>query len=488
MSLAETMRRGIDETKTQAGAAVDGLAAVARELEMEETAQRLADIRARLESDTFNLMVMGRFKNGKSTLLNALLGGTTRPLGPELAGAGGPMVVDDLPATAILTGVHYAEEPYVSAWSFDGRREDWTFDRYLRESTLDTDPAVSAERFRDVRAFEMGFPARLCEAGVTIFDSPGLDDSDLRNQITREASETCDAAIVVYRSDVLMGRNELMDAGKLLKEGTRLFTVVNMFNGRQPDDRVRSYVWNKYVREYLDGPEWAGQDLMAWDVYFVDAERARNVRYAGQADGPDESGLPILEERLGTFLIEDRHQAHLKKHTTRATEQADIIDQHVTRRLAGVQTDRDELLAAYTRLLPTLTDLRERPAKLPTIFARYRAEAEAAVTLQANALILRIRRELPAYIDGLELDLGPLTGVFKQKKAVAYVVESAERFINDSFTAWTDGEIPDVLKPIQVELSAWIDDEITAVGRAFDTLHLELTGWQPAEGGRRWSA
>ena len=126
-SLADMMMRGVKKAGAEADSSIGGLAEVAAGLDMRETAARLTETAQQLRSDTFNLMVMGRFKNGKSTLLNALLGGTTTPV--DLGGQLGPMVVGDLPTTATLTGVVYADEPYIRVWSFDGTSQDWSLDR-----------------------------------------------------------------------------------------------------------------------------------------------------------------------------------------------------------------------------------------------------------------------------------------------------------------------------------------------------------------------
>src|SRR5689334_16255471 len=276
------MRTGAEPAKNGAGEAIRNLVAVADELAMESTARSLRKTESQLASDAFRLIVMGRFKNGKSCLLNALLGGTDRPV--ELRGHEGPMVVDDLPATATLTTVRYSEEPYVKVWNFDGRYDTWSLYRYLDESTLSEDEQESQRRFADIREFEMGFPARLCQAGVEICDSPGLDEEGGRTLVTREATKISDAAIVVYRSDTLMGQSELGDASAVINDGTRTFTIVNLWGARRVDDRLRRYVWNRYVRDQRGGPAWANQDLSSYDIYFVNAERARHGRYAGDEE------------------------------------------------------------------------------------------------------------------------------------------------------------------------------------------------------------
>lgn len=480
--LADMMRKGAEQARDEAGAAIDGLAGVALGLEMKETSTRLDATAAQLRSDTFNLMVMGRFKNGKSTLLNALLGGTTRSV--DLGGHQGPMIVDDLPATATLTGVRFAEEPYVKVWGFDGTSEKWPLDRYLRESTLDIDEQESERRFRGIREFEMGFPSRLCQAGVVVYDSPGLDEHPTRTKVTQEATQRCDAAVLVYRSDVLMGHGELMNAADLVKEGTRIFTVINLFNGRSADDRMRGYVWNKYVRDYQGGPVYSGQDLAAKDIYFVDAETARRGVYGGQPELVEQSGLAELERRLGDFLLRDRHHVHLTKYTTQATASASAIEQHIAQRLRAARTDQVRLREAYTEMLPAMAAIKNRPARLPVLFTRYRTEAEAALATSFTAKVASMRDGLAAHIDAVEVKLNVALGLIQQKKAAAVISEAVQQYVTNGLAQWADNDAQRVLEPLLKNLSDDIEGEIAAIGRSFDQIHLRLTGWEVPPGSK----
>ncbi|HEX5416279.1 MAG TPA: dynamin family protein, partial [Chloroflexota bacterium] len=167
VGLKEVLGRAREQLAPRALGAVDGLRAVATGLEMKETAARLGQVRQRFDSDTFNIIVLGRFKNGKSTFLNALLGRPTQDV-PELAGTKGPMPIDDLPCTACLTSIRYADKPYVRIWRFDGKSEDWSLARYLRESTIHDDEKENVKAFQNIREFEVGFPAELCKSGVTL--------------------------------------------------------------------------------------------------------------------------------------------------------------------------------------------------------------------------------------------------------------------------------------------------------------------------------
>lgn len=476
-AIVDAVESGGRKPKADAVAAIEGLAKIAQSLDMTQTSNNLGQVRDHLMSDTFNLIVMGRFKTGKSTFLNALLGGTTTPV--NLAGHAGPMVVDDLPATATLTGVRYAENPYVKAWHFDGSSQSWTMDEYLSGSTLDTDEKESQQRFGHIREFEMGFPAMLCKAGIVVYDSPGLDEHDTRTVVTKEATGRADAAIVLYRSDVLMGQREMMDAVGLIGDGTRVFTVVNLIGGRQVDDRLRKFVWNRYVRDQLNGPDYTGQDLAAQDIYFIDAELARSARYSGDVAGVQRSGLIAFEQRLAHFLLGSRQYIHLNKFITMASQHSMVIEQQIDQRQTALRADQAKLREAQEAILPKLASIRSRPAKLPRLFSRYRARADAEIKVAFTALVAEIRRDLPGHIEEYSLPSGEkFMKVLNQKTMSQEAADEISRFVRGRVERWSQAGAADVLRPLLTELVEEVADEVATIERQFGEIHLELTGWQ----------
>lgn len=77
------------------------LMTIARERHDDEREAAARDLLARLADDAFQLAVVGQFSRGKSTLMNAILGGPYLPTGA-------------LPMTSVLTTVRYGSEP--RAW------------------------------------------------------------------------------------------------------------------------------------------------------------------------------------------------------------------------------------------------------------------------------------------------------------------------------------------------------------------------------------
>lgn len=479
IGLIDQMKRSLERSKNAAETAIEGIARLADELDMEETAKHLRSTQDNLHSDTYSIIVMGRFKNGKSTLLNALMGGTTHPV--NLGEHKGPMVVDDLPATAVLTGVRYAQEPYVKAIGHDGDETDWGLDRYLNESVLDIDEVASQQRFGGIREFVMGFPARLCEAGVTIYDSPGLDDQPIRDMITREATKRCDAAVVVFRSDSLMGHSDLSEVKNLVADDVKVFTIVNLWNGRAADERLRGYVWNKYVREHLGRSDgWADQDLSAHDVFFIDAERARNAQYDADEEGMITSGLAAFERRMGIFLAQERQSEHLGRFVTQATNLAATIEQYISQRRHAFTVDRKALKEKVERLQPQLESLRERPSRIPVLFDRCYREVDGPLVDSFAGAIARARNDLPMHLADVDLPSGNniITAGFKQKQQLQEASTAISEFVTQRIQEWSTVTAPSLLRPSLEHLYGAIEQEISAIGRQVEEIHLELTGWR----------
>jgi hypothetical protein len=476
-SSLETLLTQATAARRQAGDTIDNIAALAKLLECTEIADDLRTTATHLRDDTFRIIVMGRFKNGKSTLLNALMGGTTDPV--DLGRHKGPMVVDDLPATAVLTGVHWARTPSVVAIGHDGSRVEWPLEKYLKESVLDVDEEESQRRFGNIREFEMGYPAKLCAQGVTIYDSPGLDDVPVRTMITREATKQCDAAVVVFRSDVLMGHGELMQVSDLVAENVKVFTVINLWNGRVVDDRLRGFVWNRYLRDNLQTVGgWTGQDLTKHDVYFVDAERSRDARYDDDEDAVQAAGLAALEQRLGNFLLFERQQHHLGRFKRQVDNITNTLENHIRQRQEAARVDRDDLRQRYEAIKPQLEMLRERPKEIPTMFRRCLTAAQPVLVMSFTAMVAQLRADLPAHLDGVSRPSGEtFLAPFKQKEQLKEASEAISAFTTSRIDEWGRTTAPALLEPLLADLHGDIEKHIASIERQVQSLHLDLTGW-----------
>lgn len=489
MALKDDLDKARKRLMNQAGGAIDNLAAVATDLTMKETAAGLKGVRERLQSETFDLIVAGRFKNGKSTLLNALLGQLTHPVA-ELEPGQGFMPVDPDPCTATLTRIRYADKPYVRVWKFNGTYEEWPLARYLRDSTIRTDEEETQKFFGNIREFELAIPVELCQSGITLIDSPGTSDVPQRTAVTRDAVQHCDAAIVVYRSDVLAGEDErAFTSNEVLGTGTRVFTVINLMYGTQLNDRRKAFIWNRLVKDLRGESAYTGQDFTAHDIYFVDALKAQAGKLTNNPQLLAESGLALLEQQLARFLLNDRHRTHMEKFLRRAESFATNMDQMIGQRRAALQTDEEKLQQAYQAIQPQLVTIRTRRERLPRLFERYRKECQRELQASFEQTIARLRQDLPDALKrrplpSMESTVGALSSPFRQKKVCGEAANICNAIIEERLTAWSNNppERPgaqQALAPIIERLFDEIRDEITGIERLFALIHFQLTGWKP---------
>lgn len=125
-----------------------------------DLATRLRAAKRRLADPVIHIVVVGEFKQGKSSLVNALVGGTICP-------------VDDDVATAIPTYVRHGPEP-TAALIYDEdppRREPIPVED-VRKWVVEHSPLVDpAQRPSGV---EVRVPRKLLAAGLVLVDTPGV--------------------------------------------------------------------------------------------------------------------------------------------------------------------------------------------------------------------------------------------------------------------------------------------------------------------------
>ena len=365
----------IEAAKETAGGAVQTLITVAGGLEMATTGAELRRVAAALDSDEFRLLIIGRFNNGKSTLANALLAATDRPVS-ELDGTEGPLVPGDLPATAVLTWVRYGTQATVTAEELTKERVTWPLIQYLADSILDGygDDEADRERFGRLHHFDMEYPAVACKTGLIIGDSPGFSHNTDRSAITRDASKDCDAVIAVFNSAAPFGMDEMKEVEELIPGHVRVFWVVNLMNRPTADERLRASTWNKLLKERHFGEPWHGQNLADSDVFFVNARDAFYAVRAGDAEAAAASGFTRFEERIAAFYADYAVPAHVERCAGGAIGFAAEMQDVISGFLGAATADQEDFTLAYEAQLPVLAEVRTAPERIAAIIDRTRVD------------------------------------------------------------------------------------------------------------------
>jgi GTP-binding protein EngB required for normal cell division len=165
---------------------LDALADIIRQFEL-TSLQPLANACAALSGAApfLDVAVLGQFKSGKSSLLNAVLGETVFPVGA-------------VPVTAVVTRVSAGPEPTVRVRHLDGSEEEVAPERLAEFVTESGNP----ENQRQVEVVDVFTPAMAEWPGVRLVDTPGLGSVFAHNtEATRTWMPNVAVALVTVSAD-----------------------------------------------------------------------------------------------------------------------------------------------------------------------------------------------------------------------------------------------------------------------------------------------
>lgn len=263
--------------------------------EFRNHSNRLLFLRERLEEGRFHLAVLGQFKRGKSTLLNAFLGHALLP-------------TSVVPLTAIPTFLHYGPELRMRVLYQDERppKEYSSISAEDLSKTLEgfvTEEGNPRNRL-GVLEVELYHPAAILKHGVVLIDTPGIGSTFTHNtEATLNFLPQCDAALFVLSADPPLTEVEATFLKKVQSRVTRLFFIFNKIDYLNKNELEAAVgFFRKTLREKLE----------AYDdhpIFCVSARQALDGKLTGDSKEWQESGLGAVEHHLVHFLVSDKTSA-----------------------------------------------------------------------------------------------------------------------------------------------------------------------------------
>ncbi|MBD2451058.1 dynamin family protein [Nostoc sp. FACHB-152] len=209
--------------------------------------EEASEVSQKLQSHQFRLAVIGEFSQGKSTLLNTLLGEEIQP-------------VREIPCSGTVTVLKYGTQKRVICRYKDGRQEEISCDQYQLKATISEDAAIGclSDELGHSEIAEIVFEhpgLELCSSGVEIIDSPGLNEHPDRTAITQRLLKDTDAAIFLTnasRSFTQGERDLLLDIKTQLNDGQENEPANNLFVVGNFIDLVRSDKGREQVKQRIE--------------------------------------------------------------------------------------------------------------------------------------------------------------------------------------------------------------------------------------------
>ncbi|MCX7719126.1 MAG: dynamin family protein [Candidatus Sumerlaeaceae bacterium] len=295
----------------------------------EEARERLQALAARWERNVLHVAVLGQFKRGKSTLINALLGHAILPAAA-------------VPVTSVPTFISHGTGPRAQVTFSDGSSQPAPpaeLPRYVTESG-------NPHNILQVERVDVICPAPLLQPGVVILDTPGIGSTHRHNtMVTLGLLPVCDAAIFVLSADPPVTEAELEFLRAVAAEAQHLFVVLNKADYLDRDARTEVAEFDmNLIRTVL--PNFAGP------LYCVSATGALARKTTGDAiaDGLD---FDRFESDLAGFLQRRKR---------------DLLQRAVAHKAAQVLREEAAMLRLHRKALEM--DAQERARRLAEFEAR----------------------------------------------------------------------------------------------------------------------
>ncbi|MBM75479.1 MAG: hypothetical protein CMK59_08750 [Proteobacteria bacterium] len=236
-----------------------------------------------LNKDDLRVLFCGEFKRGKSTLVNAFLDDRILPM--KIA-----------PCTGVVTEVRFGEIPNATIYPINGEEYPIPFSELSKHLQIRDTP--SADRVI------IHFPSDFCRQGISLIDSPGLNEDWRRTEASLQEITRSDAVVMVLSCEMALSLSELDFIETQLGETTNgLFFVWNRYDSiwNNPEEiqalKERS---DHYLAPYINRPKNPAQ------VHYLSAREGLVGAIKNDSDRKNNSGQPKFEQYLTEYLYQNR--------------------------------------------------------------------------------------------------------------------------------------------------------------------------------------
>jgi GTP-binding protein EngB required for normal cell division len=342
---------GYTDTKLKLASIVEILLTFVRERKDEDRIRTIQRLLADLAEDAFRLAVVGKYNRGKSSLMNAMLGGGWLPTGI-------------LPLTSVVTTVRYGTKQRVSIRTAGSS--------FAHEIALKDVPQYVSEEYnpgnqKNVDLAEISLPSDLLRYGFLFIDTPGLASGITANtEATRKFLPEVDAAIVVLSFESPLDQTDLDLLESFRRLQRKVFVVVNKADLVSPDerDRVTSFLQRNLAAHLGECPP----------LFSLSARDAVSARLQDDEAALGQSGLKEFEGELIHFLITQKAEIFLRRviERTRNLLEQEELEYILSEQLNLNSRKADELRSMQEQKEILSTQLNEAFTRLqqqyPTLF------------------------------------------------------------------------------------------------------------------------
>lgn len=463
---------------------------VVSELNMNQIRDNLQRLSQKIHNETFKVLIVGTFKNGKSTFINSLLGEEVLP-------------AYALPCTAVVNEVKWGEEKQAKVYfknPLPSKLPSGVPEKalaHMRAHNMKDIPPIlipydEIENYAVISIghgkeeleyespydkIEVFWPLPILQNGVEIIDSPGLNECVTRTKVTMNYIAKADAILFVLDSTRILAADEMRVIEHTLKEHgfDDPFIIVNKFDAirNREKDAMR-----QYVRTRLDG-------YTTNDFFFVSALNALDGKLDEDEDLLNSSGMPEFENSLSVFLTKHKGKAKLAQpaRELRRILNEEAVAKTIPMQRAALSTSLDGLKAKYENAKPRLEALKKKREQLYNKLVLQIDQVMPEFRRVSTRNVMDLADSVPAWVDAFNptTAIGFIPKEDKLMEASKEISAHVNEKIEDAQLEWKNNVLEpiinqktnDIFGAVEMDLQKFFDEldaiSVEVAGKGYDT-------------------
>jgi GTPase SAR1 family protein len=448
-------------------------------LEMRVSVDATERLASRLDAESLKVLVVGQFKQGKSTLINAMLGEEVLP-------------AFAVPCTAVINEIKYGDtcKALVHFRNPLPERLPTTLSevalKHIRKHAPNVPPIeIGVQELQDYVVIpdpakdhsdsvaespfslvEIYWPIDLCRNGVEIIDSPGLNEHGTRTRVTTDYLTKVDAIVFVLSCLQLAGQKEI----EFVEDNLRAAGHEEIIFACNRIDQVRAREREKliaYGRSRLEPLT----NLRGEGVFFVSAADGLEGRVEKDPELLRESGLLELEGRLARFLVDSRGRLKLLQPARQLLIEVNrAIAETIPSQIDMLSVSVDDLRKRYDSIQPHVNETTKRCENVLSRVKNGRERLREDVLSKVELFMRQVADNVTSWAELYELRSEFKVVTFessdKQAKTIANeVAEYLNERVSREYTSWSKTELLPLIERKVKEITASVEsslDEIVA--------------------------
>ncbi|QGP93800.1 GTPase Der [Neomoorella glycerini] len=422
--------------------------------EFEEVRQKIQALQERLLNERFHLAVLGQFKRGKSTFINALLGDEVLPTAI-------------LPLTAVPTFLLWGPEIRARVLRQEGhQREEFTgrdtraLTAFLAQFVTE---AGNPKNHKKVSQVEVFYPSPLLHKGVVLIDTPGIGSTFRHNtEATLNFLPQCDAALFLVSADPPITEVEVEFLKAVRSKVTHLFFILNKVDYLNKEEITSLLTFIKNVLREQIGIE--GDP----PIFCVSARLGLEARKTNDTALWNHSGLEEVWRYLVDFLARDKNNALQAALAKKAIDIiADIIMrlQLTIRSLEMPLAELDDRLQIFEK---KIQEAEQQRVLLGDLLAGNRKRMVAFLEEQVEALRQKARTHLQGIVQDRLAGMGNRFNENAIRETLANAIPDFFEHELGEMARVFDQRVTEVLRPYQQRVDELIETVRKTAAELFD--------------------